>query len=303
VSRYGWRAMKVRIGVGTGSTVSSGDELGHLVEDLEKLGFDSVWLSDILTLPGDDPLVGMAYAAGRAERLKIGTTMVLPGRNPVRLAKQLATLDRVSGGRLLVTFVLGLRFDTEIQATGVPVEERGRHVDELLPLVRRLWSEDGVDHDGERWSLRGVTVEPKPLQQPLEVWLCGNVTSALRRVGALADGWLPALCTPEEVESKRRVVEEAAAAAGRRIDPEHFGVSVGYAREELPAEAARRVAERAPGRDVADLVPVGMDGLHRLLERYIDVGFSKFVVRPVVPPRSWRTELEELAEGVLDLQA
>jgi probable F420-dependent oxidoreductase len=244
----------------------------------------------------------MAYAAGRVDHLKIGTTMVLPGRNPVRLAKQLATLDRLSGGRLLVTFVLGLRFASELEASGVPADERGRHVDELLPLVRRLWSEDVVDHDGELWTLHGVTVEPKPLQQPLEVWLCGNVPSALRRVGALADGWLPALCTPEEVAEKRRVVEEAASAAGRRIDPEHFGVSVGYARGELPPEAARRVAQRAPGRDIASVVPQGVDQLRTLLERYVDVGFSKFVVRPVVPPASWRHELEELAEGVLDLQ-
>jgi probable F420-dependent oxidoreductase len=294
--------MKVRIGVGTGAMVSSGDELGQLVEDLEKLGFDSLWLSDILTLPGDDPLVGMAYAAGTVERLKIGTTMVLPGRNPVRLAKQLATLDRLSGGRLLVTFVLGLRFASEIEATGVPVPERGAHVDELLPLLRRLWSEDLVDHDGDLWKLHGVSVEPKPLQQPLEVWLCGNVPSALRRVGALADGWLPALCTPEEVAEKRVVVEEAAAAAGRRIDPEHFGVSIGYARGDLSADMTRRIAERAPGRDIASVVPQGIDGLRTQLERYVDVGFSKFVVRPVVPPESWRHELEELAEGLLDLQ-
>ena len=292
----------MRIGVGTGATVSSGEGLGQLVEDLEKLGFDSLWLSDILTLPGDDPLVGMAYAAGRVERLKIGTTMVLPGRNPVRLAKQLATLDRLSGGRLLVTFVLGLRFASELEASGVPAQERGRHVDELLPLLRRLWSEDLVDHDGELWKLHGVTVEPKPLQQPLDVWLCGNVPSALRRVGELADGWLPALCTPEEVAEKRRVVEEAAAAAGRHIDPEHYGVSIGYSRGELPPEAARRVAERAPGRDIASLVPNGVDGLRAVLERYVDVGFTKFVVRPVVPPTSWRHELEELAEGLLDLQ-
>jgi probable F420-dependent oxidoreductase len=201
-----------------------------------------------------------------------------------------------------VTFVLGLRFASELEATGVPVADRGRHVDELLPLLRRLWSEDLVDHDGDLWSLHGVTVEPKPLQQPLEVWLCGNVPSALRRVGTLADGWLPALCTPEEVDAKRRVVEEAAAAAGRRIDPEHFGVSIGYARGDLPPEIARRVAERAAGRDIASVVPQGMDGLRQTLERYVDVGFSKFVVRPVVPPDSWRQELEELAEGVLDLQ-
>ena len=294
--------VKVRIGVGTGSMVSSGDDLGRLVEDLEERGFDSLWLSDILTLPGDDPLTGMAFAAGRVARLKIGTTMVLPGRNPVRLAKQLATLDRLSNGRLLVTLVLGLRIAAELEAMGVAPADRGRQTDELLPLVRRLWTEDGVDHDGDLWTLRGVTVEPKPRQQPLEVWLGGNVPSALRRVGELSDGWLPALCTPEEVRAGRRVVEETAAAAGRRIDPEHYGVSIGYAKGELPEQVVRRIAERKPGADIDALVPQGLDSLRKVLERFIDVGFSKFVVRPVVAPESWERELDELAEGVLDLQ-
>ncbi|HLN43405.1 MAG TPA: LLM class flavin-dependent oxidoreductase, partial [Acidimicrobiales bacterium] len=85
-------ALKVRIGIATGTSVMSGDELGHIVEDVESTGFDSLWWSDVLTVPGDDPLAAMAYAAGHGQRLKIGTTMVLPGRNPVRLAKQLATL-------------------------------------------------------------------------------------------------------------------------------------------------------------------------------------------------------------------
>jgi probable F420-dependent oxidoreductase len=282
--------------------VSSGDELGGIVDDLETLGFDSLWLSDILTLPGDDPLTGMAFAAGRVRRLKVGTTMVLPGRNPVRLAKQLATVDRLSGGRLLLTFVIGLRLPSELEAMGVRAEDRGSTVDDTLPLLRRLWSEDVVNHDDGAWSLRGVTVEPKPVQQPLDVWLGGNTPSALRRVGALADGWLPALCTPEQAGDGRRVVEEAAAVAGRAIDPEHFGVSIGYAYGDVPAPLAARISARARGAQLTDVVPNGIAALRELLLRFIDVGFSKFVVRPLATPTSWRRELEELARGVLDLQ-
>ncbi len=306
--------MKVRIGFGTGTAVMSGEELGQMVDDLEANGFDSLWWSDVLTVPGDDPLAAMAYAAGHAPRLKIGTTMVLPGRNPVRLAKQLATLDRLSGGRLLVTFVLGLRRPTELDAMGVGAGDRGRQLDELLPLLRRLWSEDDVDHEGEFWKLHHITVEPKPKQQPFDVWLGGSVPGALRRAGTLGDGWLPALCTPEEAVAGRRVIEDAAAAAGRRIDPEHFGVSIGYTRGAPPEQLARRVAARhaiAAGTpppaasgptDLRDLVPDGVAGVRRLIERFVDVGFSKFVLRPVAPPTSFRQELEELAEGVLDLQ-
>ncbi len=294
--------MKVRIGVGTGTMVSSGDELGRLVEDLEARRFDSLWLSDVLTMPGDDPLTGLAFAAGRVKKLKIGTTMVLPGRNPVRLAKQIATLDQLSGGRLLVTFVLGLRIGAEPAAMGVPPAERGRQVDELLPLLRRLWTEDDVDHDGPMWKLNGVSVLPKPVQKPFDVWLGGSVPSALRRVGTLSDGWLPALCTPEEAEAGRRVIEETASAAQRRIDPEHFGVSIGYARGAIPEPVARRVVQRVPSGDLASVVPQSLDELRRAIGRYLEVGFSKFVVRPVIPPASWERELDDLARAVLDLQ-
>jgi probable F420-dependent oxidoreductase len=293
----------------------SGDELGQLVDELESNGFDSLWWSDVLTVPGDDPLAAMAYAAGHAPRLKIGTTMVLPGRNPVRLAKQLATLDRLSGGRLLVTFVLGLRRTAELDAMGVGAADRGRQLDELLPLLRRLWTEDGIDHEGACWKLHGITVEPKPRQQPFDVWLGGSVPAALRRAGTLGDGWLPALCTPQEAAAGRRVIEEAAAAVGRRIDPEHFGVSIGYTRGDPPEQLVRRVAARhvittGPGAQtgsrpaaLGDLVPDGVGGVRRLIEKFVDVGFSKFVLRPVIPPASFGQELKELADGVLDLQS
>jgi probable F420-dependent oxidoreductase len=321
-SRAAERDMKVRIGIGTGAAVMSAAQLGEAVDAVETIGFDSLWWSDVLTAAGDDPLAAMAYAAGHGRRLKIGTTMVLPGRNPVRLAKQLATLDRLSQGRLLVTFVLGLRLPGELDALGVAAGERGRQVDELLPLLRRLWSEDGVDHRGDRWALHQVTVRPKPQQQPLDVWLGGSAHAALRRVGRLADGWLPALCTPEEAVAGRRVIEQEAALAGRRIDPEHFGVSIGYTRGGAPPAllarvAARRAAATSPrdgspaataladpanSVDVAELVPDGIDELRRLILRFVESEFSKFVVRPTTDPDSLAEEIAWLADGLLDLQ-
>jgi len=309
--RYQWASplafatMKIRIGLGTGASVMSGDQLGEIIEVAVSSGFDSLWWSDVLTVPGDDPLAAMAYAAGAAPGLKIGTTMVLPGRNPVRLAKQLATLDRLSGGRLLVTLVLGLRLGAELEAMGVGAGDRGRQLDEILPLLRRLWTEDDVDHEGAWWKLHGVTVEPKPFQHPLEVWLGGNAPGALRRAGTLGDGWLPALCTPEEAAAGRRVIEDVAAGAGRTIDPEHFGVSIGYTRGERPEQLVRRLTSRrgtSTPAELADLVPDGVTGVRRLMGRFIDVGFSKFVLRPVTTPVSWSHELAQLADGVLDLQ-
>lgn len=298
--------MKVRVGVGTG-TGAPGDaeRFAGIVDDLERLGFDSIWLSEILTLPGLDPTVAMAVAAARTSKLKIGTTMVVPGRNPIRLAKEMATLDRLSEGRLLLTFVLGLKQPAELQALGVTAGERGRQLDEMLPLLRRLWAEESVHHEGEFWQLDGVTIEPRPLQDPLEMWLGGSVPSALRRAGRLSDGWLPAFCTPAEAARDKVVIDEAAAEAGRSISAEHFGISLGYAKAAPTGRYLELMRARRPELDadaIRDLVPVGYDGLRDTLQRFVDVGFSKFVVRPVEPPVDWSAELDALAAATLDLQ-
>lgn len=293
--------MKVRIGIGAGIG-AAGENLGLLVEDLEALGYDSLWLPEIMTAPAIGPLTGLAFAAGRVKKLKLGTTIVLPGRNPVRLAKELATLDRLSEGRLLVTAVLGINRPAELASLGVDSGGRGEEVDELLPLIRRLWSEDGVSHKGERWALEDVSIEPKPLQRPLEVWLGGTARSALRRTGALADGWLPSGCTAREAAEGRAEIERCAAEAGREISPEHFGVSLAYAKSEVPEDVLRRLGTARRPVDPST-IPVGLDTLRKALEEFVEVGFSKFVVRPLVPPSDWRGELEALGDAVLDLQS
>lgn len=282
--------MKVRIGVGGGI---GPEALGEVVDALDELGFDSLWLSEVLTAPILDPLVGLSFAAAVKPRLKLGTTMLLPGRNTFRVAKELATLDALSRGRLLITFVPGLTTLPERAAIGVEPRQRGGVIDEAMPVLRRLWAGETVD---------GFTLVPLPVQQPLEAWLGGMAPAALERCGRLGDGWLPSLCTPEEAASGKQVIDGAAARAGRAISPEHFGVSIGYARAPLTDQAVAAIAARSRGHDPRSLVPVGLDGLRDHLKRFIDVGFSKFVVRPLAPPPSWREELEELASAVLDLQ-
>jgi probable F420-dependent oxidoreductase len=292
--------MKIRIGVGAAGAASSPEALGDLAGAIDALGFDSLWLSEVLTGPVPDPAVGLAWAGARFPRLKLGTTMLLPGRNVLRLAKQLATLDVLSRGRLLVTLVPGLTYPPEREAIGVPPKQRGAVIDEALPLLRRLWAGETVSHDGLVGRFESVKISPLPVQQPLEMWLGGTVPSALERCGRLSDGWLPSLCTPEEASAGRVVIEEAAAKAGRKISDEHFGMSIGYAREPLDPALVRTMAARRPR--APELTPIGLPALRRLLERFIGVGFSKFVLRPVVPPPSWRAELDALAAVVGDLQ-
>ncbi len=210
--------MKVRIGVGLGAAHVPGPvAFAQLVDDLDQLGFDSIWLPEVLSAPTLDPLAGLAFAAAHNHHLKLGTTMLLPGRNLVRLAKELATLDVLSNGRLLCTFVPGLPRQPEAGAVGVPQPDKGRRMDEMLPLLRRLWAGEAVTHHGESADIDGVTVAPLPVQQPLEVWTGGMVPAALRRCGRYADGWLPSSCTPDEVAVARRVIDESAA----RSRPDH----------------------------------------------------------------------------------
>lgn len=286
--------------MGTGGGFASAETLLELVSGLDALGFDSLWLSEVLTGPVVDPLIGLAWAAASNPRLKIGTTALLPGRNVLRLAKQLASLDRLSGGRLLVTLVPGLTYAPERLAIGVEPKQRGAVIDDAMPLLRRLWAGETVSHEGPAGRFHDVRLSPLPVQQPLEMWLGGTAPAALERCGRLSDGWLPSLCTPEEAAGGRRVIEDAAARAGRTISPEHFGLSVGYASVPLDPDAARTLAARRPR--ALELTPVGYPALRRTIERFIAVGFSKFVVRPLIAPRSWRAELDALAAAVGDLQ-
>ncbi|HRE00816.1 MAG TPA: LLM class flavin-dependent oxidoreductase, partial [Ilumatobacteraceae bacterium] len=156
--------MKVRIGFGFGTTTNLNDDsFGPVIDAMERLRFDSLWLSERIGANAPDPLVAMAYAAGRTTRLKFGmSVMVLPGRNPVVLAKELATLDRLSGGRLLPAFGLGVASGNEQQAFGVARTERAKIFDEALAVVRACWTNERVDFAGTYFHYDGLKVLPKP---------------------------------------------------------------------------------------------------------------------------------------------
>ncbi len=298
--------MKIKIGYGLGTrnATNDRDRFVQLVDGLERNGFDSLWLSERLSGACPDPLVGMAFAVARTTKLKVGmSVMVLPGRNPVVLAKSLASLDRLSGGRLLPAFGLGVADAAEHQAFGVDRKERGAWFNEALPLMRRLWSEDGVTHEGKRFRIHDVTIRPKPIQDPLEVWLGGIAPLELRRVGRHADGWLPSFCTPAQVAEARTVVEEVAAEHDREIEDEHFGALIPYRETGSVIPDATQVVldKRNPDADPAEIIPT-KDQIETLVGRFIDEGFSKFVLIPTVEPEDWDRELDEIAVIVKSLE-
>lgn len=298
--------MKIRIGYGLGTRNATNDQdrFAQLVDSLERLEYDSLWLSERITGDCPDPLVGMAYACGRTKNLKVGmSVMVLPGRNPVVLAKSIASLDRLSDGRVLPAFGLGVANSAEHQAFGVQRKERGGWFNEALPLMRRLWAEEHVSHQGKRFTIEDVTVRPRPVQDPVEVWLGGIAPLELKRVGRHGDGWLPSFCTPGQVDEARTVIEQIASENDRKIDPEHYGALIPYrtSNTEIPEAMATIVATRNPGVAPEEIVP-SKDGLAAVVNRFIDVGFSKFVLIPTIEPDDWDRELEEVASLVKPLE-
>lgn len=303
-------AVHTRIGYGIGAApglFARPDGLGSVVDDLDRLGYDSLWFPERVNSPQLDPVVAMAYVAGRVERLKFGPAVsVIPGRNPILMAKMLASLDLVSGGRCHPAFGLGIANTAEHQAFQVERQERGPWLEEAMPLMRRLWTEDVVDHEGERFSVTGARVLPKPVQSPFEVWLGGQAPSELRRTGRLADGWLASFTTPSHVAEGIAVIEEAAAGAGRTMDPEHYGVLIPYlpgsGEATLPDALDTVVRGRRPDADPRDVVATSRARIVTLVEEYLSVGASKFVLFPFGEPDDWNREITELADVVIPLQ-
>jgi probable F420-dependent oxidoreductase len=301
--------MKVRVGFGLGARTRLHDSrFSTLVDDLERLGFDSLWLSERIGGDAPDPVTAIAFAAGRTTQLKFGmSVLVLPGRNPIVLAKELATIDQLSGGRLLPAFGLGVADPHEQQAFGVQRNERAAIFDEALAVLRGAWAPGTLTHHGERFHYDELRVLPKPVQQPIDVWLGGIAESELRRVGRLADGWLPSFVTARDVERGRSIVEASARAHDRSIDPEHYGVLIPYTVSgELSATLLAALHKRRPDvADASELVAVGWPALQATISSFVDVGFSKFVVVPVDEPAlidDWTAHLAEGAQALLPLQ-
>jgi probable F420-dependent oxidoreductase len=300
--------MKVRIGFGFGVRTKLNDGgFAEVVDALEALRFDSLWLSERIGGEAPDPLVGLAFAAGRTRKLKFGmSVMVLPGRNPVVLAKELATLDRLSGGRLLPAFGLGVADPHEQQAFGVERGARAKRFDEAIAVLRGCWAEGSLNHHGEHFHYDDLRVLPKPLQHHVDIWLGGIAPSELRRVGRLADGWLPSFVTPDDAARGREAIETTLAEHGRSIDEDHYGALIPYALGPLPAPLLDGLAKRRP--DLADpsvLVPQGWDELMATIDRFVAVGTTKFVILPIVEPTTpgeWVQHLEEAAPIVLARQ-
>jgi probable F420-dependent oxidoreductase len=221
---------------------SVNDDLAHFAITAEQLGADSLWVADRLlaavepvathpagmggALPAQyraiaDPLIALAVAAAVTSTVRLGASVLVgPWYPPVQLARQLTTLDVVSGGRLLPGFGIGWSPD-EYVAAGAPFGKRGAQLDELLDALLAIWTTNPVEHQGHRWSIPRSFIDFKPMQRPHPpIGLGAFSGQGLRRVGERADCWLPVVWAQDGLDlnplkAQRRLVDEAARAVGR----------------------------------------------------------------------------------------
>jgi probable F420-dependent oxidoreductase len=293
--------MKVRIGISLGAAGEAGG-FAAAVDLLESAGIDSLWLPENVYGAAIEPFTGIAFALSRTRRLKVGSGIsVLPGRNPVLVAKQLTSLAGLAPGRVLPVFGLQPALAAERELFPVPPGQRGAVFDEALTLLRLLLTKPSVTFSGSFFTVRDASVGPLP-DRPLDLWLGGSAPAGLRRVGRLADGWLGSLLTPSEAASAVRTIQDAAAEAGRAVDKDHFGISLPVAFGGVPTALASSIARRRPGVAPESLVADGWAGARRLISEYVSAGLSKFVVRSVEPAGPFEEFIADFSRELLPLE-
>ena len=276
--------------------------MAAFAEALEAAGFDGLWLSDLPVAPVLDPLLALALAAGRTRRLHLGANLVPLAATRSCWPRSWPSSIRSPAAGYCSALSPASASPASARRSGSTERRRGDVLEEVLGLLRSWWAGETVDHRSERWTFDQLAPAARPVQDPLEVWLGGRGPQALERVGRIADGWLGAQLTPSEAEPARRHIQDAARRAGREVDPEHFGMSIPYARVNPDAELLRPLRARRPDVDPRAFVPVGRTSLRDLIGGYIEAGLSKFVVRPLAPVASWAEEAAWLADAILDLQ-
>ncbi len=258
------------------------------VDLCEAGGIDSIWQTDrlISKQPILECMTALAAIAGRTKRIKFGVNVVsVAMRDPVLLAKQCATLDFLSGGRLLPGFGIGSPRGPEWTAMHLDPKTRGRKTDEALEIITRLWNGEKLDFPGKHFQLTGASIAPLPVQPDLPMWIGGSSDAAVRRTAQYGSGWQSGAETPETVGKVIAAIKEAVVAAGRTIDEDHYGAALAYRFGSWDDPGMTRLAEAyetRTGRDAREAFAIGdADLIMARLTEYVDAGASKFILRPV----------------------
>ena len=279
---------------------------------LEELPIDSLWTGGHVASPNPSPeaLMGLARLSAATERVTIGTSiLLLPLYTPAIVAKQIADLDRATGGRVILGVGVGGEYPQEFRACGVPVEERGRRADEAIPLLRRLWTAEQVSHDGRFYPMTDVRVHPAPAREggpPIVV--AGRKDPAMRRAALLGDGWMPYLYSPRRYASSVARIRELADEGGRdlRLFEWYAFIFVNVQRD--GGRARQEAAEMMGGTYDQDFGPMvdsvaaagTPDEVLEKVEQFVTAGARHLIFLPATTRRGdYDAIVRELVEEVL----
>jgi probable F420-dependent oxidoreductase len=259
------------------------------VAGLEAMGVDSLWVGGHVSAPNGSPeaMVQLARLAALTKRVRIGTSiLLLPLYPPALVAKQIADLDRFSGGRVTLGVGVGGEYELEFRACGVPVKERGARANEAIPLIRRLWTAETISHPGPHFPMEEVRIHPAPAQPggpPIVV--AGRQDPAMVRAARLGDGWMPYLYSPRAYGESVRRIREVAAEDGRDLTRFEWMVFLftnvaddpQAAREELAAFLGRTYSQDFHA--FADRVAAAgtADQVAERVQQYVDAGARHFI--------------------------
>ncbi|HVC52555.1 MAG TPA: LLM class flavin-dependent oxidoreductase [Stellaceae bacterium] len=278
----------VAVGVGLMEFPFSGaDAYWRWVDLCEQGGIDSIWQTDRLVSPTPflECMSVMAALAGRTRRIKFGVNVLsLAMRDAVLVARQCATIDFLSNGRLLPAFGIGSPLGPEWKTLNLDSKTRGRKTDEGLEVIRRLWSEDKVDFHGVHYHLTGAQCLPKPMQSDLPMWIGGSSEAAIRRTARFGTGWQAGPETPAQAREAVAAIRAAAAEQGRAIDDDHYGAGIPFRfgpADEPGLQPLFDAYRKRTGRDPKDYFAIG-DGaaIADRIAAYVEAGISKFILRP-----------------------
>ena len=301
--------MSVKIGIsGTSVAAREGrDTFLRFLDAVEELGWDSVWFSDRIVGPAwrMDPMAGMAITAGRTEKLKFGTSvLIMSVRSPVTTARELATIEMMAPGRLVVGVGVGQESPVEYEAMGVRKRDRGKRLDEAIYLMRRLWTEDRVSYESEFVKLTDASIGVRPSRSNVPIWIGSRAEAGLRRTGYMGDGWLPTQVTPEEVAQGIERINHYANEAGRSIPDDHFGLQIScymvehgtvpdYVREKYLLQRRSDVTS-----DQINLLGTA-DEITARIREYVDAGATKFVLNPACGPDELFEQVRLVGEAIV----
>ena len=281
--------MSIRAGIGLSTyPFSSADGFWNWVGLCEEGDIDSVWQTD--TLVSKEPMLEcmttMAAVAGATKKLKFGMNVASVAlRNPLVLAKQCATIDVLSNGRILPAFGIGNTFSADWRTTGTPTKRRGKRTDEGLEIIGRLWRGETVTLDGEFFQYDGVRISPLPVQKELPLWIGGSSQAAIRRTVKYGTGWQASFESPEQAGVTVAAIKQGMKDAGREFEDDHFGTGINFRFGKWDDDVVIRAAERferVGGRGSRQSFAVG--GAQEILDKvraFAAAGLPKIILRPL----------------------